>query len=231
MALVLTALLLYGGAFAFVRRLGRDGMSQTHFVHLAEAFLRGRLDVERDKAPSLTELVPSNGRHYVVYPPMPAMLLMPLVAVWGTRVRSWAFSITLAALCVGLTYGLLRRTGATRQVSTWATILFGFGTTFWYTSLPGSSWYLALVVGTLFLLLACLEAYGHKRPFLIGLLVGAAALSRLPIVLATPFFCYVAIHGERAVLRKLALLLSGVGLWMGLNMLRSYAVALRTYRG
>ena len=39
------------------------------------------------EAPSwLNELVPLDGRWYVVYPPMPAALLVPIVALFGTGV-------------------------------------------------------------------------------------------------------------------------------------------------
>lgn len=216
---ILVTLVLYAGAFQFVKRFGHlAGTSQRHFVYLADALLHGRVDVDYERAPWLTELVPHAGKHYVVYPPMPAVMMLPGVAVLGTRFSSSAFSIALAALCVGLTDCLLRRLGFPKPVSAWVTVLFGFGTTFWYTSLTGSSWYLAHVVGVLFLLLALLEAFGKKRALLIGLLLGAAVLARLPMVMATPFFCYVAGRGERAKIRRITLLLLGLGVCIGLNM-------------
>ena len=55
-----------------------------YFVRLADAFLHGRLYLL--EAPSwLNELVPGGGGWYVVYPPVPAVLLVPFVAVFGTE--------------------------------------------------------------------------------------------------------------------------------------------------
>ena len=101
-AFILAALLLYVGAYKITKAIGHtDGMAQTHFTYLADAFLRGHLDVDAAKAPWLSELVPHHGKSYVVYPPMPAVLLMPWVAAFGAQFPSWAFSISLASLCVG----------------------------------------------------------------------------------------------------------------------------------
>ena len=54
-----------------------------YFVPLADAFLHGRLGLD-GAPPWLNELVPTaDGRFAVVYPPAPAVLLLPLVAVFG----------------------------------------------------------------------------------------------------------------------------------------------------
>ncbi|MDR5710161.1 MAG: hypothetical protein QN140_10110 [Armatimonadota bacterium] len=87
-------------------------------------------------------------------------------------------------------------------------------------------WYLAHVVAVLLLNLAILEALGRRRPLLIGLAVGAAYWTRLPVILSLPFFLLVtapawAPDGVRAwrairwgyVMRMAA----GVTLFMGLN--------------
>ena len=56
---------------------------QNHFVYLADAFLHGRLGVSGGGT-GLAEIVPFNGNYFVVYPPMPAVLLLPFVALFGT---------------------------------------------------------------------------------------------------------------------------------------------------
>lgn len=68
---------------------------QNHFVYLADAFLHGRLGVT-GSGMALQELVPRNGNFYVVYPPMPAAILMPFVAAFGTSVDQSLISIILA---------------------------------------------------------------------------------------------------------------------------------------
>ncbi|HSQ49063.1 MAG TPA: hypothetical protein VLL96_05200, partial [Candidatus Deferrimicrobiaceae bacterium] len=70
---------------------------QNHFVYLAESFLHGQLGVTGDGI-ALAEIVPFQGNYYVVYPPMPAVLLTPFVAVFGTAFDQGLLSITLASL-------------------------------------------------------------------------------------------------------------------------------------
>ena len=64
-----------------------------YFVPLADAFLHGRLGLT--EAPSwLNEVVPGgNGLYYVVYPPMPALVSCPSVALFGPDFdQAWARS-------------------------------------------------------------------------------------------------------------------------------------------
>jgi len=73
-----------------------------YFVPLADSLIHGRLDVPAN--PSLNELVPRNGTFYVVYPPIPAVVLVPFVAVFGGDFnQKWA-SIIIASITVGLFY-------------------------------------------------------------------------------------------------------------------------------
>jgi hypothetical protein len=160
---------------------------QNHFVYLADAFLHGRLGVTGGGT-SLAEIVPYNGNYYVVYPPMPAVLLLPLVAVFGTGFDQGLMSVFLACICVATTWFMLKKTGVNGNKALWLTALFGFGTCFWFIASVGSAWYIEHVVAVLFLTLAIILALYKKSPFLIGILLGCAFLSRLPVVLSFPFF-------------------------------------------
>ena len=170
---------------------------QNHFVYLADAFLHGRLGVTGGGT-SLAEIVPFNGNYYVVYPPMPAVLLLPLVAVFGTSVDQSLMSVFLACLCVAATWLMLKKTGVNGNKALWLTALFGFGTCFWFTASVGSAWYIEHIVAVLFLTLAIILALYKKSPFLIGILLGCAFLSRLPVVLSFPFFLLLIYEQNRA---------------------------------
>ena len=74
---------------------------QNHFVYLADSFLHGSLSLSGDGV-NLAEVVPFNGNYYVVYPPMPAILLLPFVAVFGTTFDQALLSVLLASLCVSV---------------------------------------------------------------------------------------------------------------------------------
>ncbi len=160
---------------------------QNHFVYLADAFLHGRLSLSGGGI-SLAEVVPQNGNYYVVYPPMPAILLLPFVALFGTSFDQSLLSIMLASLCVSITWLMLKKTGSNGNKALWLAALFGFGTCFWYIASVGSSWYIEHVSAVLFLTSAIILALYRKSDFAVGLLLGCAALSRLPTVLAFPFF-------------------------------------------
>ncbi|OQA52268.1 MAG: hypothetical protein BWY43_00582 [candidate division WS2 bacterium ADurb.Bin280] len=158
-----------------------------YFTPLAKSFLQAKLDVE--PSPQLNELVPFQDKHYVVYPPMPAVALVPFVAVFGeTFNQKWA-SIIIAGLSVALFYLLLDRFTTKKWIKVSLTALLGFGTNFYFTSLSGTSWYFAHVCAVFFSILSLLLA-SSKRPFLSGLFLGASFLSRLPTILNFPILLY-----------------------------------------
>src|SRR5262245_13941020 len=208
------ALVIYAASTNRIGVLGHIPQSpRVHYLYLADSFLKGHLDLAVTEAEvrQLSELVPYQAKYYVVYPPVPAVLLMPFVSIFGKSFKTGILSILLAASAVALTYVMLRRYRIPEQVSVWVTILFGFGTGFWFHSINGSSWYLAQITAVFFLLLALVEAYGKRRPVLIGAALGAAMLSRLPVLLATPFFLYLYARDGRAKVSKASAMLVTVG--------------------
>lgn len=160
-----------------------EGAQWNHFVYLADAFLRGHLYIPN----VLTELVPWGGHYFVVYPPMPAILLMPFVAIFGTNFYQPFLSILLGAVNVSLSYVVLEKLFKNDRLALWISILYAFGTIQWYHAEVGSSWYVAHIVALFFLWLALLETITRQRFFLIGLLIGGAYLARLPTILAIAF--------------------------------------------
>lgn len=160
-----------------------EGAGWNHFVVLADAFLHGHLYV----ANNLTELTSWGGHYFVVYPPMPAILLMPFVAVFGSTFYQPILSILLGAINVVLAYKVLMKLFKSQKLVSWISILYAFGTIQWYHAEVGSSWYVAHIVGLFFLWLSLLETVTKQRLFLIGLFIGAAYLARLPTILALIF--------------------------------------------
>jgi hypothetical protein len=225
-ALFVVTLVGYGATLATGELIvdRRVQSEQVHYAYLADAFLHGRLDVDAAAAPELVELVPEGGRHYVVYPPLPAVVLMPFVAVFGPTFPTALASILAAALCAALTWLMLRRLAFDWRVSAATTFLFVFGTGFWYVALRGSSWFFAHVVCLLFLTAALVVVLGERRrPLLVGLLLGAAVLSRLPVVLTVPFFLAMLLRERPRDWRAGGALLAGVGVFVGANMLYNLA--------
>jgi hypothetical protein len=174
-----------------------------YFNRLADAFLHGRIWL--DQAPSwLNELIPVAGASnewYVTYPPMPAILAMPFVALFGASFPAQVYSSLYGALDAGLAFLLLGRLnlGLRLRDRFALTGVFTFGTVFWFVAIGGSAWYFAHVAAVLFVLAAVLVALSHRAVWAAGFLIGCAALSRLPTGLAALFVLAAALDFPRSL--------------------------------
>lgn len=150
---------------------------------LAEAFLSGQLHLSQDR-PWL-ELIPRpGGGQFSPLPPMPAVTLMPAVALFG-ELDGNVYSSIVGAANVGLAYWMLLGWGVAPDPRRWLVIGFA-GTTHWWVAGMGGPHHYAQVCGVFFLLLALNLAVRRRWPLVAGLLVGLAAASRLPMGLALP---------------------------------------------
>ncbi len=157
-----------------------------YFVPLADAFLHGRIYLFNN--PSwLNELISIGGKYYVVYPPMPALLLVPFVALFGPGFEQPFFSILVGAINVSLCFFALQKLFKNYVLAIAGALLFGMGSMQWFHAVGGSAWYIAHIIAIFFLWLMVIETVTKKRLFVIGLLIGAAYWSRLPTILAVFF--------------------------------------------
>jgi len=131
---------------------------------------------------------------YVSFPPMPAVLMAPGVAIWGYRFNDVWFSVLLAALSPLLLFlllGRLRDMGLSERDQgddLWLTLLFTLGTVNYFVSVRGEVWYTAHVVGVCALLLYLHASLGARRPFLAGLALGCGVASRVTLAFAVVLF-------------------------------------------
>lgn len=134
--------------------------------------------------------------YYVSFPPMPSVLMLPGVAIWGMRFNDVWFTVAFAAANVALFFVLLRRLSAqgrsrlSRNDNLWMTALFGFGTAHLWCSVLGAVWFTALIVGVTFTLLYMLASLGARAPFLAGLWLACAFAARTPLVYSVVFFAW-----------------------------------------
>jgi hypothetical protein len=124
----------------------------------------------------------------VPYPPMPAILALPFVAVFGREFPAQTYSAFYAGLSVGIVYLVLGRLGLRLRVRArlGLAIVFAFGTVFWFVAVSGSSWYFAHVSAVFLFSISLLAALTRKPAWIAGLFLGLAALARLPVGLALP---------------------------------------------
>lgn len=158
-----------------------------YFVRLADAFLSGRLYLT--EAPSwLNELIPTGQGWYVPYPPMPAVVLLPFVVIFGPTFPQQVASCLAGGISVGLMFLAVGRLGLDGRARLGLVAVFGGGTVLWWGASEGSAWLFAQVVAMLFSAAALLLAATRRWPLVVGLLVGCATISRLPVGLTAPFF-------------------------------------------
>ncbi len=158
------------------------------FVRLAESFFHLRLHLTDDAKWLDLEFAIFGGKYYVIPPPMPAILLLPFVAMFGLSTNQTIASIFLGSLDVSLAFLVARELTKSRSVQLWTTVMFGFGTIHWWLASDGSVWFFSLVTSVTFLFLAIYITLKGKRPFLAGFFLGASFWSRLSTVLSLPFF-------------------------------------------
>jgi hypothetical protein len=173
------------------------------FYYLADAFLNGRTWLSAGTLLGPWDVVVRDGRTYVPFAPFPAFVFLPLVAAAGRAVAiSWEPGVTalLSGAGVGLCWILAGRLGVSRtRDRIWVVVLFGFSTVTWWITIRGGVWHEGQLVTTILTFLGLIEAFGRRRPLLLGLLAGAAFLSRAPLLFALPFWAWAVLprQGDR----------------------------------
>ena len=156
------------------------------FFYLADAFLQGRTWIEKGLGPN--DIISIGGRVLVPFAPFPAIVLAPLVALIGPETADqWESGVNalLAACVVGLAWWTSGRIGVARAWDRLALVLIlGFGTQVWWVTTRGGVWHTGHLVAIILCLLMIAELFGKCRPNILGLLIGAAFLTRAPIAFA-----------------------------------------------
>jgi hypothetical protein len=149
-----------------------------HFVWQADAFLHGRAwfpfpvqDGVNQVTGAAVPNAPDNwyyqdvyplkdaaggdlGRVLLPFPPLPAIVLMPFVAVFGLFTDQQAVAVLLAVLGVLATWWMLGGLRLRRSTRVVVTLIFATGTTWWWAAAAGTTWYLAHLVALSLAMLA-----------------------------------------------------------------------------
>lgn len=193
-----------------------------YFTRLSDAFLDGRYYLT-ENPPWLSELVPASpGKYFVIQPPMPAILALPFKFLLKDLFQQQYLAHILGALTVTLSMVLSFRIKKDRKLSIWSGILVGLGSIVWYLSATGSVWYLGQVTSLLFLTAAITEAFGKRRPFLMGIFIGGGFLSRIHTILSLPLFIFLLKANKRNIFKKLLLLGLGMAPFFLFNFFYNY---------
>lgn len=156
-----------------------------HFVYMAKAFLEGHVDL-RGLPDYYHDVVRTNGRVYAPFPPVPALILLPIVALRGEATDQGRVGQALAALAVAAFVAALGRLGHPPAVRWFGGAALAFGSVLWPSAAIGTTWFFAQEVVVLATALLALELAGRARPFVAGLLIAAAWLTRVSMAPAIP---------------------------------------------
>jgi len=158
-----------------------------HYTLLANSFLHGKLYITKN-APWLEKVPINRNDFYVAEPPLPAVLAIPFVGIFGLNFPQQIISEVLGAGCVVLGFFISLEIKNSLKIAIWSALLMGFGNIIWFLSADGSVWYLAQVTAIFFVLLAINEFCGKKRIGLIALFTSLAFLARIQMIFYLPLF-------------------------------------------
>ncbi|HEX2672232.1 MAG TPA: hypothetical protein VHM25_15235, partial [Polyangiaceae bacterium] len=183
-----------------------------HFALLADAWRQGRLDLG-GPPPAYTgnnDFSHFDGKWYVVFPPFPALLLLPIAALVKdpARVCDGQFFLWCAGLSPALLFlalEKLRRFGRSNLDelgNVGLSLSFAFGSVYFFCAEQGTVWFAAHVVGAALAAAYLLFALEAEQPFLAGLALGLGFATRTPLLLAAPLFVLEAVRTARPRLTR-----------------------------
>ena len=156
------------------------------------------------RGPSLTidneQIARRSDIRYVSFPPFPAVLMLPFVAVAHLHFNDVLFTAIWAAINPVLLFMLLGRLRARgyskRSVwdDLWLTVMFGVGSVYYFASVIGQVWFTAHVIAVTCVIGYVLASLDAARPMLAGLCVGLGFATRTPLGFMLPFFLFEAVR-------------------------------------
>jgi hypothetical protein len=209
--------------FVTYKATGRAPAICNHYVRLADAFLHGRLYLTG--VPDWFEVARIGGKAFVIIPPAPTLFALPLVPIWGLGTDQTLISMTVGAGAIGLFWVAATQLGWSLRFRAAVAFMIALGTNLWWAALDGGGWQLAHISAVFFLMAALVETTAKNRPWLIGLLVGLAGLSRLTTFFAAIFFAYTIVRGvsnRRALVTRLGAFAIGLAVMVALYFAYNY---------
>jgi hypothetical protein len=197
-------------------------------VLLADALLHGHTWIQWPGA--YIDALAYNGQHYVIEAPLPAILLLPYVAVAGVAANQTLLACILAGVSIGAAWRLGERIGVSSTTNTWLCAFLLAGTDLLWCAMLGDVWFIAHVSAVCFTMLALAEVFGNRRGWLVALWAVCAAESRFTMALVLPVYAALLAGTDWKAARTSLLAFCGViagaaALWALYNLSRWGTVA------
>ncbi len=166
--------------------------NNAYYNYLADAFLHGQLPL-RLIPPDVHDLVFFGGSYYLYWPPFPALLLMPWVALFGVGFSDILFTLVIGALNVAGVAMLLRAAAERGLLAldqyrrSLLVFFFALGTVYLTLAPFGRVWFTGQLVGFMCVVVAywAVIALRGRRAFLLaGIAIACAFATRNDLILA-----------------------------------------------
>lgn len=198
-------LLVLAGAMSVVllaglgmRALTEPGGTNSYAL-LADAFLHGRLYVTDCFD---VDCAFYDGRNWVIFPPVPAVLAIPFVAVFGIGFSGFILLATGATvLALALWWRILTRLSLGREAVIWLVLALAFATPLYYVTIRADGvWFLAQTAAFLFVTIAIHEVVRGGSLVLAGAMIGLAMLCRQMSIFYLPFLFALALKPDEPLI-------------------------------
>jgi len=191
LALTMSALLLAGLGLRAVTEPGHTNS----YALLADAFLHGRLYVTECFD---VDCAFHDGRNWIIFPPVPAVVAMPFVALFGTSFSGFIpLAIAFTAFALVLWWRILTTLSGDRDTVIWLVLAFAFASPLYYVTIRGDGvWFFAQTVAFLFVTVAIHEVVRGGSLVLAGVMIGLAMLCRQMSVFYLPFLFALALKPD-----------------------------------
>jgi hypothetical protein len=169
-----------------------------HYVYLADAFLNGHLHLFHHPAES-GDMAIVAGKAFIVFGPLPALLLMPLVPFFGPGAPDVLVLVLTALFGIFAFDRFLAALPAPpdRVRRALATLTFALGTALHYGAPMGNIWLHAQISATALQCWALWMA-ARGRGWWSGVALGLAVLTRPTVALAAPLAAWLLVSRSRA---------------------------------
>lgn len=197
------------------------------YVQFADALLHGNFHLPPTNDNG--DLSYFNGHLYLPYPPLPGLILIPFVAVFGAaHVNTVAIATVMSCICLYLTYNILSKLKIDKELVPWVIVATFFGTGFWFALFTSHHVYaFAHITSFLFQLLAINEILGKRRWWLVGLFIGCTFFTRqftiFYVFFAAGYIFYLHKNGiTRITLKSIVAFVAPIGFFIVLYLLYNY---------
>lgn len=167
-----------------------------HYLYLSKSLIQGRADI-----PNLPlfyhDKLEFNGKTFIPFPPGASFILVPLILI-DKGITQQQASILIGSIDITLIYFLLKRF-TDKKNSLILSIFLGLGTSFFWSSVVGTTWFFAHIVAVFYLILSLLLLFSTDKKsfkktgitlFLSGIFFALAGLTRYPILASGLFFVF-----------------------------------------